>query len=119
VGRSPGAEPGSGESRNGYRTRPWDTRTGTIDLQVPRLRSGTYFPEWLLTRRSRADTASITVVATSYVLGVSTRRVEKLVAAPGITARYARVHFAVISACASIDYSLPVPTSMPRLRGRI
>ena len=73
-------------SRNGYRSRPWDTRTGTIDLQVPKLRSGTYFPEWLLTRRSRAETALITVVAASYVLGVSTRRVEKLVAALGITA---------------------------------
>ena len=73
-------------SRNGYRTRPWDTRTGSIDLQVPKLRSGTYFPEWLLTRRSRAESALITVVAASYVLGVSTRRVEKLVAALGITA---------------------------------
>jgi putative transposase len=73
-------------SRNGYRTRPWDTRAGSIDLQVPKLRSGTYFPEWLLTRRSRAESALITVVAASYVLGVSTRRVEKLVAALGITA---------------------------------
>ena len=73
-------------SRNGYRTRPWDTRAGTIDLQVPKLRSGTYFPEWLLTRRSRAEAALVTVVAASYVLGVSTRRVEKLVATLGITA---------------------------------
>ena len=73
-------------SSNGYRTRPWDTRAGTIDLQVPKLRSGTYFPEWLLTRRSRAEAALVTVVAASYVLGVSTRRVEKLVAALGITA---------------------------------
>ena len=73
-------------SRNGYRSRPWDTRAGTIDLQVPKLRAGTYFPEWLLTRRSRAEAALITVVAASYVLGVSTRRVEKLVATLGITA---------------------------------
>jgi len=61
-------------SRNGYRQRPWDTRAGTIDLAMPRLRSGSYFPEWLLNRRSRAESALITVVASAYVLGVSTRR---------------------------------------------
>ena len=72
-------------SRNGYRTRPWDTRAGTIDLAIPKLRSGSYFPEWLLNRRSRAESALISVVASSYVLGVSTRRVEKLVATLGIT----------------------------------
>jgi transposase-like protein len=58
-------------SRNGYWSRPWDTRADTIDLYVPKLRSGTYFAEWLLTRRSRAEAALITVVAASYVLGVS------------------------------------------------
>ena len=42
-------------SRNGYRTRPWDTRAGTIELAVPKLRTGTYFPEWLLERRRRAE----------------------------------------------------------------
>lgn len=72
-------------SRNGYRQRPWDTRAGTIDLAIPRLRSGSYFPEWLLNRRSRAESALITVVASAYVLGVSTRRLEKLVATLGIT----------------------------------
>ena len=40
--------------RNGYRHRPWDTRVGTIDLAVPKLREGTYYPEWLLTPRLRA-----------------------------------------------------------------
>ena len=70
--------------RNGYRGRDWDTRVGTIELQIPKLREGTYFPAWLLERRRRAEQALISVVATSYLLGVSTRRVEKLVQTLGI-----------------------------------
>lgn len=72
-------------SRNGYRERRWDTRAGSIDLAIPKLRQGSYFPEWLLERRKRAEAALVSVVATSYLLGVSTRRVEKLVASLGIT----------------------------------
>ena len=64
-------------SRNGYRRREWDTRAGTVELAIPRLRQGSYYPEWLLERRRRAERA-LAVVATSYLLGVSTRRVEKL-----------------------------------------
>jgi putative transposase len=71
--------------RNGYRHRPWDTRAGTVELAIPKLRAGTYFPEWLLERRSRAEQALISVVATCYLLGVSTRRVEKLAATLGVT----------------------------------
>jgi putative transposase len=70
--------------RNGYRDRRWDTRTGTIDLAIPRLRQGSYVPEWLLERRRRSEQALISVVATSYLLGVSTRRVEKLAETLGI-----------------------------------
>ena len=70
--------------RNGYRPRRWDTRVGTIELAVPKLRAGSYFPDWLLTRRRRAEQALISVVATWYLLGVSTRRVEKLVETLGI-----------------------------------
>ena len=70
--------------RNGYRQRDWDTRVGTVDLQIPRLREGSYFPEWLLRYRRRAEAAMVSVVATSYLLGVSTRRMEKLVAQLGI-----------------------------------
>jgi putative transposase len=71
-------------SRNGYRIREWDTRAGTIELAIPKLRSGSYFPDWLLTYRRRAEQALVSVVATSYLLGVSTRRVEKLVEQLGV-----------------------------------
>jgi putative transposase len=71
-------------SRNGYRDRPWDTRVGSIELRVPKLRTGSYFPDWLLGRRTRAEQALISVVATAYLLGVSTRRVEGLVQTLGI-----------------------------------
>ena len=71
--------------RNGYRARAWDTRTGTMDLAIPKLRSGSYFPDWLLERRKRAERALTTVVATCYLLGVSTRRMDKLVQSLGIT----------------------------------
>lgn len=71
-------------SRNGYRHRDFDTRVGTIDLAIPKLRSGSYFPEWLLERRKRAERALTSVVATCYLLGVSTRRMEKLVESLGV-----------------------------------
>ena len=57
---------------------------GTIDVAVPKLREGTYFPDWLLERRKRAESAMITVVADAYLAGVSTRRMDKLVGALGI-----------------------------------
>lgn len=72
-------------SRNGYRHRDFDTRVGTLDVAIPKLRSGSYFPDWLLERRKRAERALTTVVATCYLLGVSTRRMEKLVETLGIT----------------------------------
>jgi transposase-like protein len=71
--------------RNGYRHRDLDTRAGTIDVAIPKLREGSYFPDWLLERRKRAESALISVVATCYLLGVSTRRMDKLVATLGIT----------------------------------
>jgi putative transposase len=72
-------------TRNGYRARDWDTRAGTVQLAIPKLRQGSYFPDWLLERRRRAEAALVSVVATSYLLGVSTRRMEKLVETLGIT----------------------------------
>jgi len=70
--------------RNGYRERRFDTRAGTIDLALPKLRSGSYFPDWLLERRRRAERAMVAVVAECYVKGVSTRRVDGLVKTLGI-----------------------------------
>ena len=71
--------------RNGYRHRDFDTRAGTIDVAIPKLRAGSYVPDWLLERRRRAEAALTTVVATCYLLGVSTRRMNTLVQTLGIT----------------------------------
>jgi len=76
-------------ARNGYRQRVWDTRLRSIDLAIPKLRQGSYFPNWLLEPRRRAERALVAVVAESYVLGVSTRKVEDLVQTLGI-ARHGR-----------------------------
>jgi putative transposase len=70
--------------RNGYRERTWDTRVGTMALQIPKLRRGSYFPDWLLEPRRRAEKAVVQVVAEAYLRGVSVRRVESLVQALGI-----------------------------------
>ncbi|CMP69290.1 mutator family transposase [Mycobacterium tuberculosis] len=71
--------------RNGYRHRDFDTRAATIDVAIPKLRQGSYFPDWLLQRRKRAERALTSVVATCYLLGVSTRRMERLVETLGVT----------------------------------
>ena len=68
--------------RNGYRLRPWDTRVGTLDLHIPKLREGSYFPS-LLEPRRRSERALLSVVQQAYVEGVSTRRVDDLVKALG------------------------------------
>lgn len=70
--------------RNGYRERQWDTRVGSIDLSVPRTRDGSYFPA-LLEPRKRAEQALTAVVQEAYIQGVSTRRVDALVQALGMT----------------------------------
>jgi transposase-like protein len=70
--------------RNGYRERDWDTRVGLIELAVPKLREGSYFPDWLLQPRRRAEQAFVSVIADAYLAGVSTRRVEKLVQQLGV-----------------------------------
>jgi putative transposase len=70
--------------RNGYREREWDTRVGTIELAIPRLRAGSYFPDWLLQPRRRAEQAFVSVIADADLAGVSTRRVEKLVQQLGV-----------------------------------
>jgi len=82
-----GAEHGERSSdrltyRNGYRSRQWDTRVGTMELQIPKLREGSYFPS-LLEPRRRSEKALLAVVQQAYVEGVSTRRVDDLVKALG------------------------------------
>jgi len=68
--------------RNGYRPRRWDTRAGTVDLRIPKLREGAYLPAFLEPRR-RSEQALLAVIQQAYVEGVSTRRVEDLVRALG------------------------------------
>jgi len=85
--------------RNGVRHREWDTRLGTIDLAIPKLRSGSYLPGWLEPRR-RGEQALVTVVAEAYLLGVSTRKVEALVQTLGIASLSKSE---VSRLCASLD----------------
>jgi putative transposase len=70
--------------RNGYRQRPWDTRVGSIELRIPKLREGSYFP-CLLEPRRRVEKALVAVIQEAYVHGVSTRKVDALVQALGMT----------------------------------
>jgi putative transposase len=70
--------------RNGYRSREWDTRVGVIELQIPKLRQGSYFPHGLLEPRKRGEQALLSVVQQAYVCGVSTRRVDQLVETLGL-----------------------------------
>src|SRR5574340_27373 len=76
--------PGRTGYRNGHRERDWDTRAGTVALEIPKLRRGSYFPDWLLEPRRRAERALFAVVAEAYVLGVSTRKVDALVRTLGV-----------------------------------
>src|SRR6186997_1352296 len=69
--------------RNGYRSRRWDTRAGEVELQIPKIRQGSYFPSFLEPRR-RSEQALLAVVQQAYVCGVSTRRVDQLVESLGL-----------------------------------
>ncbi len=68
--------------RNGYRNRTWDTRVGTMELHIPKLREGSYFPS-LLEPRRRSEKALLAVIQQAYIEGVSTRRVDDLIKALG------------------------------------
>ena len=69
--------------RHGYRARRWDTRAGEIELQIPKIRQGSYFPS-ILQPRKRSEQALVSVVQQAYVCGVSTRRVDQLVESLGL-----------------------------------
>ena len=95
--------------RNGYRTRTWDTRVGTIELKVPKVTAGTYFPS-LLEPRRRAEKALHAVVCEAYVKGVSTRKVDDLVRALGMDG-ISRSEVSRI--CKSLDEDVKVFLSRP------
>src|SRR3954468_20971892 len=76
--------------RNGYRARRWDTRAGEIELQIPKIRQGSYFPSFLQPRK-RSEQALVSVVQQAYVCGVSTRRVDQLVESLGLRIRKSEV----------------------------
>src|SRR5829696_7370552 len=84
--------------RNGYRGREWQTRAGTVELQIPKVRRGSYFPSFLEPRR-RSEQALVAVVQQAYVCGVSTRRVDQLVESLGL--RISRSE--VSRVCAALD----------------
>jgi len=69
--------------RNGHRPRLFDSRAGSLELAIPKLRTGSYFPDWLLEPRRRAERALVAVIQEAYVKGVSTRKVDDLVRAMG------------------------------------
>ncbi len=71
-------------SRNGYRDRTWDTRAGSVPLKIPKLRQGSYFPEFLEPRRT-AEKALTAVIQEAYIQGISTRSVDDLVKALGMS----------------------------------
>jgi putative transposase len=84
--------------RNGYRPRRWDTRAGELELRIPKLRQGSYFPSFLEPRR-RSEQALLAVIQQAYVCGVSTRRVDQLVESLGL--RISRSEVSRI--CAQLD----------------
>mgnify|MGYP006277605435 FL=1 len=100
TGASKGARSALREThRNGYRERDWDTRAGRIDLAIPKLRKGSYFPSFLEPRRT-AEKALVAVIQEAYVHGVSTRAVDDLVKAMGAGGMSKS---AVSRLCAEID----------------
>jgi len=98
--------------RNGYRSRRWDTRAGELELQIPKLRRGSYFPSFLQPRK-RSEQALVSVVQQAYVCGVSTRRVDQLVESLGL--RVSRSEVSRI--CAGLDEQVEAFRGRP-LEGR-
>jgi transposase-like protein len=98
--------------RNGYRSRRWDTRAGEIELAIPKIRRGSYFPSFLEPRR-RSEQALVSVIQQAYVCGVSTRKVDQLVESLGL--RISRSE--VSRVCAGLDEQVEAFRTRP-LEGR-
>ena len=109
--------------RNGYRPRRWDTRAGEIELQIPKIRQGSYFPSFLEPRR-RSEQALLAVVQQAYVCGVSTRRVDQLVESLGLRiskSEVSRVCAGARRARRGVPDAAaggPLPVPVPRRQGR-
>src|SRR5213594_1505058 len=98
--------------RNGYRTRPWSTRAGELELAIPKLRRGSYFPSFLEPRR-RSEQALVSVEQEAYVAGVSTRKVDQVVESLGL-----RISKSEVSRiCAGLDEQVDAFRNRP-LEGR-
>ena len=98
--------------RNGYRPRRWDTRAGEVELQIPKIRQGSYFPSFLEPRR-RSEQALLAVVQQAYICGVSTRRVDQLVESLGL-----RISKSEVSRiCGALDEHVDASRTRP-LEGR-
>ena len=101
-------------NRNGYRERAWDTRAGRIDLAIPKLRKGSYFPAFLEPRRT-AEKALTAVIQEAYVHGISTRAVDALVKAMGASG----ISKSQVSRlCEEIDERVNAFLARPIARGR-
>jgi transposase-like protein len=98
--------------RNGYRSRRWDTRAGELELAIPKIRRGSYFPSFLEPRR-RSEQALVSVIQQAYVCGVSTRKVDQLVESLGL--RVSRSEVSRI--CAGLDEQVEAFRTRP-LEGR-
>ena len=98
--------------RNGYRPRPWETRVGEIELLIPRVRQGSYFPSFLEPRR-RSEQAIVAVVLEAYVNGVSTRKVDRLVEQLGIEGM---TKDRVSAMCRALDEQVELFRGRPRWR---
>src|SRR5919109_296316 len=98
--------------RNGYRSRAWSTRAGELELAIPKIRRGSYFPSFLEPRR-RSEQALVSVVQQAYVCGVSTRKVDQLVESLGL--RISRSE--VSRVCAGLDQQVETFRTRP-LEGR-
>jgi transposase-like protein len=110
--RSERAPEGRLTHRNGYRSRAWSTRAGELELAIPKLRRGSYFPSFLEPRR-RSEQALVSVVQEAYVAGVSTRKVDQVVESLGL--RISRSEVSRI--CAGLDEQVEAFRQRP-LAGR-